>query len=68
MKATVTFDIDFKIIKKGFALAEEDVPSDEDLQEKFKEPVSIDLSDLGEDGKQAELAFAMLAISKVYDI
>jgi hypothetical protein len=64
----IRFNVDMKVIRKAFALLEVEIPSDEEVQQKFANAV-VDLTkmDSDEDIRQAELGFVVLAIGAVYD-
>lgn len=63
----IKFKVSLKTIKRAFAFAELDIPSDEELESKLAETV-IDLSGSDDaDMKQAELGFCLIAIGKTFD-
>ena len=62
----IKFKVDIKTIRKAFALIGENIPSDDELNEKLSKVV-VDLSnEKDEDSKNAELGFALCAISKAF--
>jgi len=64
----IRFNVDIKKIRQAFALVEMDVPSDEEIKEKFDNNV-VDFSEYAKgdaDVRQAEIGFALMAISTVF--
>lgn len=63
----VQFDVSFKAINKALALINEDVLSEESIQEKVgDEVIEFDFNMLGEDGPNLELAFAYFILDKKF--
>jgi hypothetical protein len=62
----VKFNIDIKTVRKSFAIIGLDIPSDEEILTKMQSGV-VDLTkEQDEDSKQAELAFALMAIGQLF--
>ena len=63
----IKFKVDIKTIKKALALMGLDIPSDEELENKFKDAV-VDLTQSEEpEVKEAEIGFVLMAIFTVYN-
>lgn len=64
----IRFNVDIKKVRQAFALAEMDVPTDEEIADKFANNV-VDLSEYAKgdaDVKQAELGVTLMAISQIF--
>lgn len=60
--------IDLKVFRKAFAVAEMDIPSDVEIEDKFKD-FALDLDSISDDEEMKKLPFALalMSIGVVYD-